>query len=96
MRLTPLFPAALTLVLLACTRPDINQPVDTFVCVARPGDLSSTRAPEARGDLFGSPAAGLTAAALFLNGANVLAGNFPDLRSDRLRSSDQTKDLVHA
>lgn len=57
MRLTPLFPAALTLVLLACTRPDINQPVDTFVCVARPGDLSSTRAPEARGDLFGSPAA---------------------------------------
>ena len=38
----------------------------------------------------------ITAAALFLNGANVLAGNFPDLRSDRLRSSDQTKDLVHA
>lgn len=38
----------------------------------------------------------ITAAALFLNGATVLAGNFPDLRSDRLRSSDQTKDLVHA
>lgn len=38
----------------------------------------------------------VTAAALFLNGATVLAGNFPDLRSDRLRSSDQTKDLVHA
>lgn len=38
----------------------------------------------------------ITAAALFLNGATVLAGDFPDLRSDRLRSSDQIKDLVHA
>ncbi len=38
----------------------------------------------------------ITAAALFLNGATAFAGNFPDPRSDRLRPSDKTKDLVHA
>ncbi len=38
----------------------------------------------------------ITAAALFLNGATAFAGSFPDPRSDRLRPSDKTKDLVHA
>ncbi|PLP56161.1 hypothetical protein CYK37_26935 [Mesorhizobium loti] len=38
----------------------------------------------------------ITAAALFLNGATALAGDFPTSRSDRLHPSDQIKDLVHA
>jgi ApbE superfamily uncharacterized protein (UPF0280 family) len=38
----------------------------------------------------------ITAAALFFNGATALAGNFPNPRSDHLRPSDPTKDLVHA
>ncbi|WP_082407527.1 hypothetical protein [Mesorhizobium sp. 1M-11] len=38
----------------------------------------------------------ITAAALFFNGATAFVGNFPNLRSDRLRSSDQAKDFAHA
>lgn len=38
----------------------------------------------------------ITAAALFLNGATALVGDFPNPRDDRLPSFDKTKDLVHA